>query len=130
MCILALLSTLLHIGNAQLEVEIANTPSSRNQGLMGRDSLPEKTGMLFVYDDPEILCFWMKNTRIPLTVGFFNAEKALIQTEDMDPPKSSHSPLRLYKSTKPAQYALEVPQHWFKKNKISLGEKFTLQDLE
>lgn len=124
------LSTILRIGSAQLYVEIASTTDTRNLGLMHRESLPENHGMLFVYDAPETLSFWMKNTRIPLTIGFFNAEKILLQTEDMDPPKSSQLPLRVYKSSKPALYALEVPQHWFIKNKISIGDKFSLQDVD
>lgn len=130
MFIEALFCAILQIGHSQLTVEIADTPPTRNRGLMDRDSLLEGHGMLFVYEQPEMLSFWMKNTRIPLSVGFFDSEKRLLQIEDMDPPKTNTSSLRLYKSTHPAQYALEVPQNWFKKHKISIGEKFTLQDLE
>lgn len=123
---IATIATLLTLGNAQLEVEIADTESARNQGLMNRESLEENQGMLFIYPEPQILSFWMKNTLIPLSIGFFSKAKVLVQIEDMDPPTSSN--LRLYKSTKKAMYALEVPQGWFKRNKISLGEKFVLQD--
>ena len=126
MLIATLIGALLQIGSAQLTVEIADTPSVRDQGLMNRDSLAEGCGMLFVYPQPERLCFWMKNTRIPLSIGFFDAEKRLQQIEDMDPPQTNGSSLRLYKSAAPAQYALEVPKHWFKKHKISLGDKFTI----
>lgn len=125
-----LFSALLQIGSTELNVEVADTPSARNRGLMERDSLPEGQGMLFVYSEPEILCFWMKNTRIPLSIGFFDSDKRLKQIEDMNPPKTTSSPLPLYKSKQPAQYALEVPQNWFTKHKISIGDKFTLQDLD
>ncbi len=120
----------IHIGEAKLTVEIANTPSLRNLGLMNRDSLPPERGMLFIYPKEELLCFWMKNTKIPLSVGFFDKEKRLRQIEDMDPPRDNDSDLTLYKSSRPMQYALEVPQNWFQENKIPLGAKFTLQDLE
>lgn len=122
-------TALLEISNVQVNVEIADTVSTRNLGLMDRSSLPEGNGMLFVYEEPETLSFWMKNTKIPLSIGFFDAERRLIQVEDMDPPKTRESPLRIYSSSFPAQYALEVPQHWFKKHKIPYGAKFTLHDL-
>lgn len=119
----------MKIDHAELTVEIADTMPKRNQGLMGRVSLEEGEGMLFIYTKPEILSFWMKNTRIPLSIGFFDAEKRLFQIEDMEPPLSSQASLKIYKSHRPAQYALEVPQNWFAKHKIALGTKFTLHDL-
>ena len=129
-----LLGTILHtahleINRVTLTVEIADTPASRDRGLMHRDSLDGGHGMLFVYDKPSKLSFWMKNTRIPLSIGFFNEEKRLLQIEDMNPPKSKTAPLALYNSLLPAQYALEVPQGWFTQHKITPGMKFTLHDL-
>lgn len=120
----------MHIGGEKLVVEIADTPLLRDLGLMNRDVLAPEHGMLFIYPKEQFLCFWMKNTKIPLSIGFFDKEKRLRQIENMDPPKTDASPLFLYKSSHPMQYALEVPQNWFKEHKISLGEKFTLQDLK
>lgn len=122
-------TTQLNIHGAKLTVEIADTLSSRNQGLMGKDSIPDGYGMLFVYDKPQKIAFWMKNTKIPLSIGFFDAEKRLVQIEDMDPPKSPEATLRTYASSLPVQYALEVPQNWFKLHKIPFGAKFALHDL-
>lgn len=119
-----LLCALLQIGAVQLEVEIADTAESRNRGLMFRNTLEQNQGMLFIFDKSEILSFWMKNTYIPLTIGFFDENQALIQIEDMDVPKTKNLPL--YQSDRPAQYALEVSRDWFKKHKISIGDKFTL----
>lgn len=119
----------LDIHDTQITVEIADTAPSRARGLMNRESLPEGRGMLFVYDKPGKLSFWMKNTKIPLSVGFFDEEKRLIQIEDMDPPKTNTVPPRTYTSKAPAQYALEVPQHWFQQHKIPYGAKFALHDL-
>lgn len=124
----SLLSAILRIGMVQLNVEIADTPQSRDQGLMGRSSIADGSGMLFVYEKPQTLCFWMKNTKIPLSIGFFDEHKVLRQIENMDPPPTPTSPLRLYKSITPMQYAIEVPQNWFNQNNISIGEKFTFLD--
>ncbi len=124
-----LLSTILHIGAACLDVEIADTDMKRARGLMHRDSLGENEGMLFVFDKSEIVHFWMKETKIPLSIGFFDEQKRLTQISHMEPPKADSSRLKDYPSEKATRYALEVPQHWFERHKITPGMKFTLQDL-
>lgn len=110
------------LGGHAIEVEIADTDRARSRGLMGRDSLKPGTGMLFVYEKPQLLSFWMKNTKIPLSIAFFDERKILFQILDMDPPEES---LESYQSSRPAQYALEVPQGWFEANKIRPGMKFS-----
>jgi uncharacterized membrane protein (UPF0127 family) len=125
-----ILAALLQIGGKTLIVEIADTPESRRLGLMGRKSLSPESGMLFVYEEPEDLCFWMKETLIPLAIGFFNARQELIHTLEMEPPSPAAKALRLYRSQGKALYALEVPAHWFEENKILPGMKFSLRHSE
>lgn len=115
----------IQLGNQILQVEIADTPSTRSKGLMERDELPEQSGMLFVYPKEELLSFWMKNTRIPLSIGFFDKERRLLQVIDMDISKEKE-PSVIYSSYRPAKYALEVQRGWFKKYKIQLGDKFSM----
>lgn len=57
-------------GQARFAVEVVDTPEERAQGLMFRESLPTTAGMLFLYDSPQPVSFWMKNTLIPLDMIF------------------------------------------------------------
>jgi uncharacterized membrane protein (UPF0127 family) len=116
------------IGEQQIKVEIADTPKAQMRGLMGRKSLSQGHGMLFVYEKPEILSFWMKDTEIPLSIAFFDEKKRLIEVYDMPVPSKSAAYLS-YKSSKPAVYALEVPMHWFQENGIAKGMEFSFLDL-
>jgi Uncharacterized conserved protein len=123
----ALLSRQIALGNSLLTVEIADHEESRKLGLMFRAQLPEGYGMLFIEDKPKILSFWMKNTYIPLSIGFFDKDYQLLNIEDM-PPCQEGKILKSFKSSSPAVYALEVPQGWFAKQNIKPGMKFSFRD--
>lgn len=126
---LALISSMLaaekkiQLGKEILTVEIADTFEARRTGLMGRMELPDGSGMLFIYERASRLAFWMKDTLIPLSIGFFDEDRTLFEILDMDPPIGET--LVKYRCTAPALYALEVPQGWFEKHKIRVGDKFS-----
>lgn len=116
------------LGGKTLTVEISETPEQRQQGLMHRKVLEEDSGMLFIFDRPQQLSFWMKNTLIPLSIGFFDKDKKLLNVKQMHPPKSmllQDHQLERYSSEGPAKYALEMNIGWFKSNKIKSGANFT-----
>ncbi len=108
-----------------LDVEIADNDILRAIGLMCRDSMPKNNGMIFMFQEERTLSFWMKNTRIPLSIGYFNKNKELMDIYDMEPMLEN----KFYASKKPAQYALETNQGWFKNNKVKPGCKFDLVNL-
>lgn len=120
----SLTSALLEIGGLSLSVEIAETEEERVKGLGGRDFLPENSGMLFVYEKPRILSFWMKDTSIPLSIAFFDKDRRLTHIEHMNPSLE----LPLFQSKSPCAYALEVPQGWFEKHQIGPGAQFTIKE--
>ncbi len=61
-------------GTARFTVEVADTPDERAQGLMNRPSMPASAGMLFIYERPQSVVFWMENTLIPLDMIFMSAD--------------------------------------------------------
>jgi uncharacterized protein len=112
----------IQVGEVNLEVEVAITQEQLSTGLMNRKSL--SNGMLFIFSAEETRHFWMKNTFVPLSIGFFNSNFELIDIQDMEPVKSRDQvDIPSYQSRKPARYALEMPKGWFKTHKIKLGTK-------
>lgn len=112
----------IRVGDTSLRVEVAADEGSRAQGLMYRDSLPEGRGMLFVYPSARVRSFWMKNTRIPLSIAFADSDGTIVRIADMAPLDTSTT-----SSLTPARYALEVNQGWFERHGVERGG--TLSDL-
>ena len=106
-----------------VRVEIADDNAERAQGLMDRRSLPENTGMLFAYGNEQELSFWMRNTYIPLSIAFADAEGRIVDLQDMEP-LDDEPPS--YVSAEPAQYALEVNQGFFEERGVEVGDKMEL----
>lgn len=98
-------------------VEVADAPDERQMGLMGRTALPADAGMLFVFEAEQPLSFWMKDTLIPLSIAFIDAQGQILDIQDMQPlDETSHV------SAAPAQYALEVNQGFFAERGIQVGD--------
>ena len=109
-------TTALTIGSATVSVEIADDPAEREHGLMKRDTLGADQGMLFVYPDERPRSFWMKDTSLPLSIAYLDAQGRIVRIADMTPFDTSTVP-----SLRPAMYALEVNQGWFAKHAVQVG---------
>jgi len=111
----------MRVGGIPIHVEIADTPETRRLGLMYRDDLPPDQGMLFVYSKDEVLTFWMKNTRVPLSIAFISKDARIVRIIDMHPfGEESHS------SGVPVRFALEMSQGWFREHGIEPGNRVEL----
>jgi uncharacterized membrane protein (UPF0127 family) len=113
-----LATTTLHAGMFNIEAELAATPAQRQIGLMHRRDMPAHHGMLFVFDEPSPQCFWMRNTRLPLTIAFVADDGTVVNLADMKPmDESSHC------SARPVRFALEMNQGWFAKHGVKAGTR-------
>ncbi|MYG81276.1 MAG: DUF192 domain-containing protein [Gemmatimonadetes bacterium] len=103
-------------GNDTVHAEVAATPSARERGLMGRDSIPDRTGMLFVFPDREERLVWMKDTHIALDMAVFDERNRVVAIKQLDPLDES-----LTDSAAPTSLLLEVRQGWFAERGIVVG---------
>jgi uncharacterized protein len=107
----------LTVREQKFVVEVAATPETRATGLMHRFSLRPDHGMLFVFEAPQPLAFYMRNTYIPLSIAFLDARGRIINIEDMQPKdESTHWSKGL------AMYAIEMRQGWFAAKGIGAGD--------
>ena len=104
-----------------VKAEIARTTEERNFGFMERKVIPDGTGMIFIFENDQILSFWMKNTPHPLSIAYIDSKGKIRDIYDMTP--FSLAPVV---STSSVRYALEVPQGWYDKNDIKEGDFVTL----
>ena len=107
----------INVAGIELEVELATTFEEQSLGLMYRDKLEENGGMLFVYPRENVLSFWMKDTRIPLSIAFIKADGRIIQIESMKPYS-----LDTHVSKEKAKHALEMNEGWFRIHNVREGD--------
>jgi len=108
----------LTAGMHVIKTELALTMAQQMTGMMWRTEMGINEGMLFVYDQPDKRCFWMRNTLVPLSIAFLADDGSIVNIADMKP-KSEQS----HCSAQPVRYALEMRQGWFDKRGLKPGFK-------
>jgi len=103
---------------AELSVELARSAAERSRGLMFREELPEERGMLFVFGQETNAGFWMKNTKIPLSIAFIDGEGTILETQEMEALSED-----LHRPAQPYRYALEVNEGWFGRHGLGAGDR-------
>jgi uncharacterized protein len=106
------------IGSTTLKLEIADTSAERVQGLSGRSSLPQDTGLLFVFDKPEMWGFWMKDMNFSIDIIWLDESYTVVGLKENATPESYP---QTFKSEKPALYVLETNTGFIKTHRIKLG---------
>jgi uncharacterized membrane protein (UPF0127 family) len=112
------------IGNVPLTVEVASTPKEQETGLSGRAGLAEGAGMLFVFPQPSMGAFWMKDMLFSLDIIFADAGGNIVT---ITPNLSPATYPNVYPPTSPATYALEVPAGFAAAHGIAVGQKIVVQ---
>ena len=112
----------LSSGLHQIDAQVAQNDGERSTGLMFRKEMPQHEGMLFIFEQPSMQCFWMRNTLLPLTAAFVADDGTIVNLEDMRP-----QTLDSHCSLKPVRYVLEMNQGWFARKGIKAGARLSGQ---
>ena len=108
----------LTAGMFVIDAAVAANDADREQGLMYRTNLGPNEGMLFVFNENAVHCFWMKNTLIPLSIAFVRADGTITDIDEMQAETTdNHCPRNN------GVYALEMSKGWFSSKGIKPGMK-------
>ena len=129
LCLTALLAATAHAqtsmprmdltaGFYRINAEVASNQKNRMQGLMHRRAMQANEGMLFVFTQEERHCMWMRNTFLPLSVAFLDANGLILNIEDMEPQTEDN-----HCAAAPARFALEMNKGWFAGKGIKPGQR-------
>jgi uncharacterized membrane protein (UPF0127 family) len=113
---------------AVYRLELALTPEEQEQGLMYRESLPEREGMLFVFPDEALHSFWMKNTMIPLDMIWMDRSGRVLYVS-ADTPPCKADPCPTYGPRTPARMVLEIAGGMAAHEKVTVGSTLKLEGL-
>jgi uncharacterized membrane protein (UPF0127 family) len=115
----------LTLGGKTVRAQIAVTMAEMQRGLMGRAFIGADEGMVFLYEKPQQMSFWMRNTPTPLDIGFFRADGTLGEVYPLYP----YDETPVISEGRDYTLALEMNQGWFAKNELKPGAKLGLKEL-
>lgn len=113
----------IRVGERTVQLQVAALPAELQKGLMFRKTMGEDEGMLFVFTVPQPQGFWMRNTTLPLDIGFFDAAGELKEIYPLHPLDEKTVTSR----SRSIQFCLEMNQGWYARNGVKPGEKLDLK---
>jgi len=113
----------IRVGERTVRMQVAARPEEVQRGLMYRKSLGRDEGMLFVFTRPQQMGFWMRNTTLPLDIGYFDPAGELKEIYPLHPLDERSVTSR----SRQLQFALEMNQGWYRENGVKPGAKLDLQ---
>lgn len=115
----------IRLGNKVVRLQVAARPEELQRGLMFRKELGRDDGMIFVFTQPQRLSFYMRNTYVPLDIGYFSPAGELREVYAMHPLDENSVASR----SRDLQFAVEMNQGWYRANGIAPGAKLDLAAL-
>jgi uncharacterized membrane protein (UPF0127 family) len=116
----------IKVGDRSLQLQLALTPSEHQKGLMFRKELPENHGMLFLFERPKQQGFWMKNTSLPLDIGYFDPGGKLLEVHKLFP----YDETPVASRGRNVLIAVETNRGWYGENGVKPGARLDLEDLK
>jgi uncharacterized membrane protein (UPF0127 family) len=113
----------IKVGERTVQAQIAALPAELQKGLMFRKSMGKDEGMIFVFTAPQQQGFWMRNTTLPLDIGYFDPTGELKEIYPLYPLDERPVPSR----SRNIQFCLEMNQGWFKRHDVKPGAKLDLK---
>lgn len=116
----------VRIAGQIIRLEIANTVATRARGLSGRASLTEGWGMLFLFSQPSVQMFWMRDMQFPIDIIWIRDNEVVGFAEGALPPKTGESPAT-FTSPLPVDKVLEVNAGFVEKYGVKIGDRVELE---
>jgi len=114
---------LIKIGDRTVQMQIAALPDELEKGLMFRKEMGADEGMLFVFTRPQPMGFWMRNTTLPLDIGYIDPTGELKEIYPMYP----HDEKTVASRSRNLQFCLEMNQDWYARNGVKPGAQLDLK---
>lgn len=111
------------IGETAITLEILNTTAERKKGLSGRESLPEKHALLFIFDESAYHGIWMPDMKFAIDIVWLNEHNEVVSIARNVSPETYPE---VFKPNKPARFVLEFNAGFVERHAIKLGDQFTL----
>lgn len=115
----------ISVGGSELQLQLALKPEEQQKGLMYRESLDNDHGMLFLFDRPDKRGFWMRNTRIPLDIGYFDSSGQLLEIHKLFP----YDETAVNSRSREVLIAVETNRGWYAANGIQVGDRIDMSSL-